>query len=121
MYYVMVVIGYVPKLRIVIGGAQKFVLVNIAKGFVHMKYNLRFFLDYGQDREELFCFATVKSRHIPIDNSLVYLGDETINTKHESNAESGNVYKVKEVVLVYNDYGEEDDLTSVEITVVKVR
>lgn len=82
-----------------------------------MKYKLRFFL-HQDDPDDQFCFATVTSSHIPNVNSRIFLGDETIV---DQKVETGTVFKVKERVFCYNNYGKEDDLTTVEITVTRFR
>lgn len=84
-----------------------------------MKYQLRFFLDNGKEMAEQGCFATVTSRHVPSDGDLVYLGDETLDDKHEQGIEPGTIYQVKERVFCYNDYKKQDDLSSVEISVTR--
>lgn len=86
-----------------------------------MKFKLRFFLS-NKNSDEEFCFATVHSAHVPGVGSRVFLRDEAIVDKK---VDTGYVYKVKERVFVYrvfvyNNYGKEDDLTSVEITVTRI-
>jgi hypothetical protein len=82
-----------------------------------MKYKLRFFLDC-EDPDDQFCFATVTSSHVPGVNSRIFLGDESIV---DQRVEMSTVFKVKERVFCYNNYGKEDDLSSVEITVTRYR
>jgi hypothetical protein len=79
-----------------------------------MKYNLRFFTYNAWDRSEQQCFARAISKHLPAIGDKVYLGDETIK---RSEIDSGIIYKVEDVVLIFNNFDEEDDdLSSVEIT-----
>lgn len=82
-----------------------------------MKYKLRFFL-YQENLDDQFCFATVTSSHVPSVSSRIFLGDDTIV---DQKVETGTIFKVKERVFCYNNYGKEDDLTSVEITVTRFR
>lgn len=84
-----------------------------------MKYNLRFFLDKGQDREDQFCFTTMRSSYIPSYGDKVFIGDDSIVDK---SVETGGVYQIMDKVFVYNmnEPGETDDLTSVEISVKRI-
>jgi hypothetical protein len=84
-----------------------------------MKYNLRFFLHYDNPETEKFCFATFKSGHVPSYGDSLFLGDDYIDTKVDG-VTFGGIYQVKQKVFCYNNDGETDDLTSVEITVVRV-
>lgn len=82
-----------------------------------MKFNLRFFLHYDDPEKEKFCFATFRSEYIPSYGDSLFLGDDYINTSVDGVTLSG-IYKVVQKVFCYNKEGD-DDLTSVEITVVR--
>lgn len=82
-----------------------------------MKYNLRFFLHYDDPDAEQFCFATMRSSYIPSYGDSLFIGDDYIDTKVEG-VKPGGVYHVKQKVFCYNK-DEMDNLTSVEITVVR--
>jgi hypothetical protein len=99
------------------GGVMNNVLAPTAKDFP-MKYRLRFFLFNDKPMCEQYCFASADSNHVPGPKSLVYLGDETIDDKHQQGIEKGVIYQVVERVFCYNNYKDgSDDLTSVEISV----
>jgi len=86
-----------------------------------MKYKLRFFLHYDDPEVEQFCFATFHSGYVPSYGDSLFLGDDYISLKVQG-VTLGGIYQVKKKVFCYNkaDPGESDDLTSVEITVVRV-
>lgn len=82
-----------------------------------MKYRLRFFLFNDKPMSEQYCFASADSEHVPTPKSFVYLGDETIDDKHDQGIGTGIIYQVVERVFCYNNYKDgSDDLTSVEIS-----
>lgn len=83
-----------------------------------MKYKLRFFLHYDDPEKEAFCFATFHSGYVPSYGDSLFLGDDYIDTKVEGVTPSG-LYQIKKKVFIYNNDNKEDDLTSVEITVVR--
>lgn len=83
-----------------------------------MKYKLRFFTYNAFSSSEQKCFASATSRHLPAIGDKVYLGDEMLVANLPVEVEVGTIYKVEDVVLVFNDYKRKDgdNLTSVEIT-----
>lgn len=87
-----------------------------------MKYNLRFFLHYDNPETEKFCFATFKSEYVPSYGDAIFIGDDYID-KTVKGVEPSGIYHVKQKVFCYNKAymgtGDTDDLTSVELTVVR--
>jgi hypothetical protein len=83
-----------------------------------MKFLLRFFLHYDDPEKEQFCFATFRSGYVPSYGDSLFLGDDYIDKKVDG-ITYGGIYQVKQKVFVYNNDEKEDDLTSVEITVVR--
>ena len=82
-----------------------------------MKYNLRFGI---MTDDGWRCFTTVQSKHLPQNNELIYLGDETLCKNHkEYNVDYSTVFRVVRRVTCYNHYNNTDDCTSIEITVEK--
>lgn len=79
-----------------------------------MKYNLRFGL---LTKEGWRGFASATSSHCPANNELIYLGDEMINDKWDLKIQLSTIYRVIQKVYVFNNYKEQDDCSSVEITV----
>lgn len=84
-----------------------------------MKFNLRFFLDEGQERTDQFCFTTMKSGYVPSYGDKIFIGDDSIVDK---SVEPSGIYQVTNKVFCYNrnEPGESDDLTSVEISVKRI-
>jgi hypothetical protein len=80
-----------------------------------MKYNLRFGI---MTNDGWRSFATINSQHLPKQSELIYLGDETIkDTNWNLGIELSTTYRVLQSVVCFNNYNEEDDCSSVEITV----
>lgn len=82
-----------------------------------MKYKLRFFINPGTSHsdENMRCFATIHSEHVPKRGQLIFISDDSINW---SGAGRGIIYRVLYSVFCFDDPGDEKEgCNSVEVVV----